>query len=156
PHGACDPNHDLRRERTGNVPTEWMELRLIHLVRDRRHHDYAQRPPPLNPPPTNESTAKMRNTTKRIFATPTKEPAIPPKPSTAAIKAMMRQVIANCNMVKLSENKKAGVAEHPKVFCHVGLLTNEPPRHSRAALYLVIRQTRSTVAKKCPATLPTH
>ena len=27
---------------------------------------------------------------------------IPPKPSNAAIKAMTRQVIANCNMVKLS------------------------------------------------------
>ena len=26
-----------------------------------------------------------------------------------------------------SENKKADVAEHPKVFHHVGLLTNGPP-----------------------------
>jgi hypothetical protein len=26
-----------------------------------------------------------------------------------------------------TENKKADVAEHPKVFDHVGLLVNEPP-----------------------------
>jgi hypothetical protein len=26
-----------------------------------------------------------------------------------------------------ADNKKADVAEHPKVFDHVGLLTNEPP-----------------------------
>jgi hypothetical protein len=26
-----------------------------------------------------------------------------------------------------AENKKADVAEHPKVFDHVGLLFNEPP-----------------------------
>jgi len=26
-----------------------------------------------------------------------------------------------------NENKKADVAEHPKVFDHVGLLFNEPP-----------------------------
>jgi hypothetical protein len=56
----------------------------------------------LNPPPKNDNTARIRNTTKRIFATPTKEPAIPPKPRTAAIKAMTRQAMASCNMFKLS------------------------------------------------------
>ncbi len=53
---------------------------------------------------------------------------------------MMRQVIANCNMVQLSarqcrlsrrsacpqEHKKADVVKHPKVLDHVGLLFNEP------------------------------
>jgi hypothetical protein len=29
--------------------------------------------------------------------------------------------------IPATENKKADVAEHPKVFNHVGLLTNEPP-----------------------------
>ena len=28
---------------------------------------------------------------------------------------------------RTTENKKADVAEHPKVFNHVGLLANEPP-----------------------------
>ena len=57
----------------------------------------------------------------------------------AAIKAMIRQVIANCNMVRLSSKKvshavvnalrwqkKTDVAEHPKACDHVGLLANEP------------------------------
>jgi hypothetical protein len=35
--------------------------------------------------------------------------------------------------------KKADVAEHPKVFGHVGLLFNEPPGQSRVALHMVIR-----------------
>ena len=55
----------------------------------------------LNPPPKNDNTARIRNTTKRIFATPTKEPAIPPKPNRAAIKAIIRQVMASCNMAEL-------------------------------------------------------
>ena len=37
--------------------------------------------------------------------------------------------------------KKADVAEHPKVFDHVGLLFNEPPRQGRVVLHLVIRRT---------------
>ena len=37
--------------------------------------------------------------------------------------------------------KKADVAEHPKVFDHVGLLINEPPGKGRAAPYLVIRHS---------------
>src|SRR5690349_18373402 len=42
--------------------------------------------------------------------------------------------------------KKADMAEHPKVFCHVGLLINGPPdpgltQTGRVALYLVIRLT---------------
>jgi len=40
-----------------------------------------------------------------------------------------------------SETKKADVAEHPKIFRHVGLLLNEPPDKGRAALHLVIRLT---------------
>ena len=35
--------------------------------------------------------------------------------------------------------KKTDVADHLEVINHVGLLVNEPPRHSRVALYLVIR-----------------
>ena len=30
-------------------------------------------------------------------------------------------------MSRVAKNKKADVAEHPEVFRHVGLLTNEPP-----------------------------
>jgi len=30
-------------------------------------------------------------------------------------------------MCHLAKNKKAGVAEHPEVFGHVGLLASEPP-----------------------------
>ena len=36
--------------------------------------------------------------------------------------------------------KKADVAEHLSVFCHVGLLVDEPPSQGRVALHLVIRQ----------------
>jgi hypothetical protein len=32
----------------------------------------------------------------------------------------------DCPHLALSRNKKADVAEHPKVFDHVGLLINEP------------------------------
>jgi hypothetical protein len=39
------------------------------------------------------------------------------------------------------KRKKADVLEHPQVFQHVGLLINGPPRHGRAALYLVIRRS---------------
>jgi hypothetical protein len=35
----------------------------------------------------------------------------------------------------LIENKKANVAEHPRVFGHVGLLFNEPP--GRPELFLI-------------------
>ncbi len=39
-------------------------------------------------------------------------------------------------------NKKADVAEHPKVFHHVGLLFNAPSDSGRIALYLVFRMWR--------------
>ena len=32
-----------------------------------------------------------------------------------------------CGVWAALKNKKADVAEHPKAFDHVGLLTNEPP-----------------------------
>jgi hypothetical protein len=35
--------------------------------------------------------------------------------------------MANCQRERTTENKKADMAEHPKVFDHVGLLFNEPP-----------------------------
>jgi hypothetical protein len=35
----------------------------------------------------------------------------------------------------IARNKKADVAEHPKVFDHVGLLNNEPP--GRAELFFI-------------------
>ena len=40
-----------------------------------------------------------RNTTKRILAIPVAVPAIPPKPSTAATMAMIKNVIAQLNLV---------------------------------------------------------
>jgi hypothetical protein len=55
-------------------------------------------------PPKNDSTAKIRNTRKTIFANPPNEPANPPKPVP----------------------KKTDVAEHPEAFGHVGLLVNRP------------------------------
>jgi hypothetical protein len=36
-------------------------------------------------------------------------------------------MLASCGRFRISENKKADVAKHPKVFDHVGLLLNEPP-----------------------------
>jgi len=45
-------------------------------------------------PKRKETTNITRNTRKIIFAKPAAVPAIPPKPSTAAISAMMRNVIA--------------------------------------------------------------
>jgi hypothetical protein len=41
---------------------------------------------------------------------------------------------------QVSAQKKADVAEHPKVVHHVGLLVNGPSGSRRAALQLVIRQ----------------
>ena len=38
--------------------------------------------------------------------------------------------------------KKADVAEHSKVFDHVGLLLNQPPDANRAAFLLVVRRPR--------------
>jgi hypothetical protein len=42
--------------------------------------------------------------------------------------------------------EKADVVEHPEVFHHVGLLTNEPPGPNQTgwvALYLVVRRLKS-------------
>jgi hypothetical protein len=50
---------------------------------------------------TIDKTASTRKTTNKIFAIPTKDPAIPPNPKMAAINAMIKQVIANCNMIHL-------------------------------------------------------
>jgi hypothetical protein len=52
------------------------------------------------------------------------------------------------------ERKKADMAEHAKVFHHVGLLVNEPPGMGRVALYLVIRQKHWKVAIRRATTLP--
>jgi hypothetical protein len=57
------------------------------------------------PPPRKDSTARTRKTKKTIFANPTNEPAMPPKPNKAAIRAMTSNPIANCNMVKSSLKK---------------------------------------------------
>ena len=35
----------------------------------------------------------------------------------------------------VTKNKKADVAEHPKVFHHVGLLANEPPAVADCSLF---------------------
>jgi hypothetical protein len=42
--------------------------------------------------------------------------------------------------------KKADVAEHPGVFDHVGLLSNEPLGAGRVALHLVIRRNTGKIA----------
>jgi len=55
-------------------------------------------------------TAKTRNTKKSIFAIPTKDPAIPPNPKRAAIKAITRQAIARFNMSSCSFLKESGQA----------------------------------------------
>jgi hypothetical protein len=94
------------------------------------------------PPARKDTTARTRKTKNTIFANPTNEPAIPPKPNKAAIRAMTSNPIANCNIVKSSFNKdhaapdkpragrqaqkKTDVVEH-QVFHHVGLLSNGPP-----------------------------
>ena len=68
----------------------------------------------------------------------------------ALVEAVLRFKPVGAGAFLNSENKKADVVEHPGVFHHVGLLANEPPRHGRVALYLVIRQFRSKVAiKRC-------
>ena len=36
-------------------------------------------------------------------------------------------MLASCGRFRISENKKADVAEYPEAFDHVGLLVNEPP-----------------------------
>jgi hypothetical protein len=45
-------------------------------------------------PKTSARTSSTRRMKNRIFAIPTAVPAIPPKPRTAAISAMMRNVMA--------------------------------------------------------------
>jgi hypothetical protein len=40
---------------------------------------------------------------------------------------------------RATANKKADVAEHPKVFVHVGLLYNQPPGVHRVAIHPVTR-----------------
>ena len=79
--------------------------------------------PLLREPPTNESTAITRKTKNSILATPTKEPAIPPKPSNAAINAIMRHVMANCNMTNLS-SKKRGPYEFKTILDCLGFPGN--------------------------------
>ena len=66
---------------------------------------YAEEGRLLNAPPRNDSTASTRKTTKRIFATAMNELETTPKPKKAAIKAMMKNAIANCNMAKFSLKK---------------------------------------------------
>jgi hypothetical protein len=46
--------------------------------------------------------------------------------------------------VESQKTKKADVAEDPKVFCHVGLLINEPPGTCRVAPYLVVRRLQNS------------
>tara|TARA_Y100000782_G_scaffold67816_1_gene73780 strand:+ start:231 stop:407 length:177 start_codon:yes stop_codon:yes gene_type:complete len=53
---------------------------------------------------TMNSTKKTRN---RIFAIPVAVPAMPPKPRTAAMMAIIRKVIAQLSMVFLLFNKPA-------------------------------------------------
>jgi hypothetical protein len=48
-----------------------------------------------------ETINRMRKTTNRIFAIPAAVPAMPEKPRTAAMIAMIKNVNAQLNMVKL-------------------------------------------------------
>jgi hypothetical protein len=50
------------------------------------------------------------------------------------------------------KTKKAGVAEHLRVFDHVGLLVNQPPSTNRAAFVQVVRRHREAAALR--AALP--
>lgn len=58
-------------------------------------HGHALR---LKPPTTNDRTNSTRKTRNRIFAIPAAVPAIPPKPKRAAIRAMIRNVMAQLNI----------------------------------------------------------
>ena len=50
-------------------------------------------------PMKKDTAASIRKTRNRIFAIPTADPAMPPKPSTAAIMAMTKKVTAQLNMM---------------------------------------------------------
>ena len=50
----------------------------------------------------------------RMFATPTKVPAIPLNPRMAAIRAMICQAIANCNLISLLEIQSQCLADGNK------------------------------------------
>jgi len=45
-----------------------------------------------------DTIKSIRKTTNRIFAIPAAVPAIPPKPKTAATRAMIRKIIAQVNI----------------------------------------------------------
>jgi hypothetical protein len=57
------------------------------------------------PCPTKDNTARIRKTTKRIFAPSQEKFATPAKPRKPAIRAMTRNTIAKRNMVRFSFNK---------------------------------------------------
>jgi len=71
--------------------------------------------PPSEPAAEERQDGEKRGRRRRgIFATPTKDPAIPPKPRSAAIKAMTRHVIANCKHGQALLQKRVGtVGELP-------------------------------------------
>ncbi len=52
-------------------------------------------------PRMNENTATIKKTTNKICAMDEAEPAIPPKPNTAAMIAIIKNVTAQLNMVNL-------------------------------------------------------
>jgi len=54
----------------------------------------------------------------------------------ARIELCQRISLGGCERLASPKTTKAGVAEHPEAFNHVGLLVNEP-RQSRVALHLV-------------------
>jgi hypothetical protein len=57
-------------------------------------------------PKMSDTTKNIRNTTKRIFAIPAAPAAIPPKPNTAAIMAIIKNVTDQRNILydfKLTE-----------------------------------------------------
>src|SRR5690348_606644 len=55
------------------------------------------------------------------------------------LRSLISLAVGGCDFLAPPKTKKADVMEHPQVFDHVGLLVNEPPRHSRVALRLVFR-----------------
>jgi hypothetical protein len=50
-------------------------------------------------PKMSDTTKSIRNTTKRIFAMPAAPAAMPPKPNTAAIMAIIKNVIDQRNIM---------------------------------------------------------
>src|SRR5208282_402834 len=81
-------------------------------LRSNHHHvlHHSQKARLLNPYPTKEITARIRKTTKRIFAPSQDKASNPANPKNPAIRAMTRNTIARRNMIILLHKKLGAVA----------------------------------------------